>query len=183
MDEEGLIQKIEELMQTVGLDCSACTDRCSAGCRGDPETGYAPLFPLDEVSEAKIREVRPELIDEYLGVPVIRSDEEKGCYAFNNEIGDCSIHKIKPLYCRLYPLMVVPFSTISVYGGPGYFAGLTTKLQQCENMIDINNLEKEERREIERKGAEIVKEYPIFSARMETLFRENQELFEKYKIR
>lgn len=181
MYEEGIAQKIEELMQTIGLDCTKCSDRCSSGCRGDPGTGYAPFIPLDELSEASIRQENPEIIDEYLSVPVMKSDEDKGCHAFNQETGECSIHEIKPLYCRIYPFRIGAYSTIPSYGS-SYFAGLGTELQRCE-MVDPDKIDRKERSRLEIEASRIMKNYPIFSARMEKLFRKNPELFERYRIK
>lgn len=177
-EQKEIEEKIEELIRAIGLDP---TKPC--GCRGDPENGYAPRVPLDEVSEKIIREARPELIGEFYGIPAMNGDEYRGCHAFNHETEECSVHEMQPLYCRLYPFRVGALSTVAQYGGPGSFTGqLAVELQRC-GTFDPNNLSRKERHRLEREALEILEHYPVFVERMKTLFRENSELFERHKIR
>ena len=104
---DGRLYGIEDMVKA---DCQDCAG-CSACCRGmgnsiilDPYDIYRLEQGLGRSFESLIgNELELNVVDGVILPNLKMAGPEDKCI-FNNDEGRCSIHKIRPGFCRLFPL-------------------------------------------------------------------------------
>lgn len=102
--------KLYELNDMVKADCAGCMG-CSKCCEGmgnsiilDPYDVYNLTLGLDKSFEELLQIQAIELnVADGIILPNLSMSQGEKCYFLNSE-GRCSIHKIRPSLCRLFPL-------------------------------------------------------------------------------
>ena len=102
--------KLYELNDMVKADCAGCMG-CSKCCEGmgnsiilDPYDVYNLTLGLDKSFEELLQIQAIELnVADGIILPNLSMSQGEKCYFLNSE-GRCSIHKIRPSLCRLFPV-------------------------------------------------------------------------------
>lgn len=103
--------KLYDSQSLVKIDCHDC-DGCSLCCHVTSDTIILDPYDIYQLTNGLGKSFESLLSDGFLELGVIDgliqphikiSSEEKGCPFLNSE-GMCSIHSLRPGFCRLFPL-------------------------------------------------------------------------------
>ncbi len=85
----------------VKVDCKEGEVYCGKCCR----RAFVPLLRSDvEKLTERLRDVS-RYVEWVSGVPALRKTESRACVFLDTGSGRCTIYDVRPLACRLYPLV------------------------------------------------------------------------------
>ncbi|MEM2121217.1 MAG: YkgJ family cysteine cluster protein [Candidatus Woesearchaeota archaeon] len=127
-----------------------------------------------------------------LRIPIMNFKEldEKGylrvsaCSALNTENKECTIHDINPLFCKLFPYYLEPYSREGMYGSKYFLGYFLIKVTPCDEkgiIYDrVKRLKDEERNELRIKIHEILENRENFIARLTAFYELNSQLISNF---